>query len=101
MSTVISPELVLVDPQLRRSLIAEYCAGASQSLLAHDWTATFENGERSVFHASSDVKSDQLRPPLVIAAVIRAAALFAEIFVFAAIVVASLTTVITALTWIP
>ncbi len=103
-NTVMSPELVLVDPELRASLTAEFRAAASYDLPVLEWTDPHKDSDLVAVCASSDsdeeVSSDQGQAPLVIAAVIYAAASLAEILFFGILAGVALALVVTTLVWI-
>jgi hypothetical protein len=103
-TTVISPELVLVDPELRASLTAEFRAAASYDLPVLEWTNPHKDSDLVAVCASSDsyeeVSSGQGQAPLVIAALIYAAASLAEILFFGILAGVAIALVITTLVWI-
>jgi hypothetical protein len=103
-NNVISPELVLIDPELRASLMAEFRAEARYDLSTLDWTTLYTDSGRFAFCASSDndeeVSDDQGRAPLLIAAGVYTAASLAGMLFFGAVTIAALALVTTTLAWI-
>lgn len=104
-NSVISPELVLVDPELRASVMAEFRAAASYDLPVLDWTTLDRDSGRFAFRASSgneeEVSRDQEgQAPLVIAAVVYAAASLVRMLFVGALTAAAIALVITMLAWI-
>jgi hypothetical protein len=105
-TTVISPELVLVDPELRATVIAEYRAAASQVLPVFEWTNPYEptDSDPVVFRTSSEnaekISIDQGQTPLVVAAAIYAAARVLHMLFMTAAAGVGLALVIAVLEWL-
>ena len=104
-NNLISPELVLVDPELRASVMAEFRAAASYDLPVLDWTTPDRDSGRVAFRASSGNDEEVSRDregqvPLVFAAAVYAAARLVRILIVGALSAAALALVTTALAWI-
>jgi hypothetical protein len=103
-NSVISPELVLVDPELRASLMAEFRVSASCASPVSDCTNRSRDSGRLALSAVSgddhELRSERGRASLVLAGVVYALAGLAGILMVGALTVAALIVAVVMLAWL-
>jgi hypothetical protein len=103
-NSVISPELVLVDPELRASLMAAFRVSPTYGLPVLELTTRARDFDRPAFSAVSgndqELGSKQGPVSLVIAAVVYAVAGLAGILLMGALAITALALLVVMLAWI-